>query len=810
MNHLMSTDSLDQLIREASDRVGKTWPLYSFVTSNPLSGYEGLPFAEAVLRAGRMRGADVLPGAALFRKALMDGEIKESALRDILKENGLNEPPEYYLEQMDAATEESGDTEGNALNRMTAKWVMAFLDEGLAEWAMPYKAEGFYHAWKKLAQFDRELPRQQRRDFPPTAREAIRMALAGFAPEEQNEILEQHLAALPGWAGYVRHRQESGTSWQKKFPMDLEQYLAVRLTLARKLGVKLLAEKKGDIKYVGCLRLKYLWLEAWEQTWQDTLKTALSGGQEEENASRRPQPDAQMVFCIDTRSEPMRRQIEQQGNYETFGYAGFFGIAMDYEDPANGLSRKSCPPILPSAYRVRESHAHGKEKEFAAYAYRRELDRFRNYFLRRIKNMLPSAFGYVEAAGAFYGASLLARTWLPAWVYRVLRKSAPAHEHICEPVLREATPPGDGRAGLDPVAAATDTDIPLDQQVAIVKGAFDLMGWRDFAPLVLFVGHGSHSANNPFASSLDCGACAASPGRHNARVLARLANRREVRSALMYDHNILIPESTHFLAAEHNTTTEEITLFDRDLPPTHSNLCYHVMQDLHRAREAALARRLGSLPKPVIAAERLAGDWSETRPEWGLAKNAGFVIGPRELTRDLNLDGRCFLHSYRWDLDTDGTALEAIMQGPMVVTQWINNHYFFATIDPERFGGGDKITHNITGHHGVLTGNGGDLKSGLPFQSLYASDSEAYHQPLRLTVCIQAPRERVGGILSKNEHLKTLLDNTWIYLMVLEPGTGEFYRYDKAEGWTTASAQSPGKYPTPTPRKTELEVAGMY
>jgi uncharacterized protein YbcC (UPF0753/DUF2309 family) len=36
--------------------------------------------------------------------------------------------------------------------------------------------------------------------------------------------------------------------------------------------------------------------------------------------------------------------------------------------------------------------------------------------------------------------------------------------------------------------------------------------------------------------------------------------------------------------------------------------------------------------------------------------------------------------------DKSGKALEAIMQGPMV-TQWINNHYYFSTVDNAVFGG---------------------------------------------------------------------------------------------------------------------------
>src|SRR5690606_942 len=118
------------------------------------------------------------------------------------------------------------------------------------------------------------------------------------------------------------------------------------------------------------------------------------------------------------------------------------------------------------------------------------------------------------------------------------------YESICEPKIE--------------YGSTNDSDtnnIPLDEKVAIVKSAFDLMGWKDFAPIVLFIGHGSHSANNPFSSSLDCGACAASPGRHNARMLAKLANLTEVKDALYKKHGIYIPMTTIFIGGEHNTTT---------------------------------------------------------------------------------------------------------------------------------------------------------------------------------------------------------------------------------------------------------------
>jgi uncharacterized protein YbcC (UPF0753/DUF2309 family) len=469
----------------------------------------------------------------------------------------------------------------------------------------------------------------------------------------------------------------------------------------------------------------------------------------------------------------IRRKVESKGKYETFGYAGFFGIAMDYKNLDDGLTHKSCPPILSSAYEVSEIPQLNKDEEMVAYERKNELFKFGEYFLRRMKNMLPSAFGFVEGSGFYYGLSIVARTLKPGFLYRLKTKNTSSFEHVCQPEINSVSTKDDNSLG-----------IPLNEKVAIVKSAFDLTGWKEFAPLVLFVGHGSHSKNNPFASSLDCGACAANPGRHNARMLAKLANLPEVRKALKKDHDLSIPESTVFVGAEHNTTTDEIIIFDSEVPDTHQKRLLKLKSDLFSAQQTASQERLGVDNNSIALAEHKANNWGETRPEWGLAKNASFIVAPRELTKNENLDGRCFLHSYDWEMDSNGQALEAIMQGPMVVTQWINNHYYFSTVDNNTFGGGSKITHNVTGKFGVVQGNGGDLKMGLPLQSLSQTDSEMYHQPLRLSVIIVAPLERVRSILKRNEHLKTLLDNEWIYLLVMDPlKENNVKRYQKEGKW---------------------------
>ncbi|MET6991053.1 DUF2309 domain-containing protein [Sediminicola arcticus] len=778
----MNQQHILKSIDEASKVIGKTWPLYSFVTSNPLSGYEKLPFVEAVDIAKGHLNAEMFLEASLYRKAWTLGEIGEEELVALLNENGLSKSPEFYLQLMESQKRTEAKNSNHDLDRIMAKWLAAFMDEGLAEWEMPNKKDGFYKAWRTLAKYDGEILVKNNLEIPKTSSEALAQVLKNFSKEDYVNIFTYHLAALPGWTGYINYRSESNSLWQQAYPISLEDYLAVRLWIAQQINTPILLQSDHGERDNTIAKLQYIWLKALERSWQNQLVKTL----EKESIAATPSekadctPDAQMVFCIDTRSELIRRHVESKGNYETFGYAGFFGIAMDYENLNDGLIRKSCPPIVPSAYTVTETAQAAKVKEKLGYERKNEIIKFAEYFLKRMKNMLPSAFGYVEGSGFYYGLSLLARTVTPGYFYRLKKNNTSSYETICEPQINRNEPQEGDSFG-----------IPLAEKVAIVKSAFDLTGWKDFAPVVLFVGHGSHSANNPFGSSLDCGACAASPGRHNARMLANLANLPNVRAVLASDHGINISESTIFLGAEHNTTTDEIVIFDSEVPNSHKEQLRQVKSDLLNAQRTATQDRLGTNRDSVALAQRKANNWGETRPEWGLAKNAGFIVAPRALTKNENLDSRCFLHSYDWEMDATGKALEGIMQGPMVVTQWINNHYYFSTVDNNKFGGGSKITHNITGKFGVVQGNGGDLKMGLPLQSLRQSDDEIYHQPLRLSVLIQAPITRVTDILSRNENLKTLLDNEWIYLMVMDPlQDDDIKRYEKNFKWVSTKKKS--------------------
>jgi hypothetical protein len=282
--------------------------------------------------------------------------------------------------------------------------------------------------------------------------------------------------------------------------------------------------------------------------------------------------------------------------------------------------------------------------------------------------------------------------------------------------------------------------------------------------------------------------------------MAAILNAPAVRERLA-GRGIVIPAETLVLAAEHNTTTDTVTIFD---PPGgiggHGQRLGKLRGDLATARKGAAAERLRRLPgggdpaDPVAAVERRAADWAQVRPEWALARNAAFIVGPRAMTRAADLGGRCFLHSYDWTGDDEGRFLEVILTAPMVVAEWINTQYFFSTIDNAVYGAGSKTTHNVVGAFGVVQGNGSDLMTGLPAQSVMAADGQAYHEPLRLMTVVEAPVGRVEAVIARNGILQTLFGNGWVALMVMDPETGRKLRRSRTGKWLPADAPwTPGE-----------------
>ena len=751
-------------IENAAECITPFWPLKTFIAANPLAGFEKLPFDEAIKTGAKLFGGNGLPTRAMGQTALAQGKIDKDALKAVLEKHGASQLYEQMVSVRDDKDDDKDEkTEENTPSRPNAlmiKYLAAFLDEGQSGWAMPGREQGFYTAWKNLARYDDQIKDKHLLDeLPEKAIEAV-LTLLSDTPEEAREtLLQRHLAALPGWSGFVKWRaRQKNYPWQQAYPVTMTEMLAVRLAMAKMIGDDGLPESPNLNDKEGLY-----WLEAWEESYRQSLigKLEQTWATEKDTATR---PDAQFVFCIDVRSEVFRRHLESVGNYETYGFAGFFGVPIRHTGFGDDIAADSCPVLLSPAFETKDVPCCGHEHRAAQHLNGRKTAKGFKATLRRLKNDIAAPFATVEATGALFALGMAARTFTPG-----------GGKAFAESVKNTMIPP----VKLAPTTTKTEDDVhglTLSERIFHAEAALKIMGLTEnFAPYVFLTGHGSETANNPYAAGLDCGACGGNHGGPNARLMAAIFNEPAVRHGLK-ERGLNIPDDTVFIGAQHNTTTDEVDILtDHDVP-------YDILTDLAAARGRANEERCGKFSTPYKPGTR-AADWAEVRPEWGLARNAAFIVGPRSMTRDLDLEGRTFLHSYDWEKDEDGTALEIILTAPMVVAEWINTQYYFSTVDNAVYGSGSKTTHNVVGKIGVMQGNASDLMSGLPLQSVMSADGKLYHEPLRLMTVVKAPLSRVSQIIAENEILQTLFDNGWVALLVIDPHTGQFKQYGRGKIW---------------------------
>lgn len=756
---------IDSAVDAALARIPPLWPLKHFVAVNPFVGLLDLPFAEACALLQRIQGAVPLQSVADYRAAYARGEITRADLSEV---GDACWTPERLLAALDQAESEAvpgplatvADLLDAGLPRgrwsvfvaeEISKWCAVAFDENQTTWTSPWKRQGLYAAWREAACHDKNPEvfglagfRAFAAALPRDSRDAIVECLGVLetGAVDRVDFLHRQLATIAGWAGYAQYLAREDALRGATNPV-LRDLLAIRLAYDAALhraffrDGSLRAEwRHQHVPAVQALQIdaRVLWQQAYELGYQRKLGRALAAARAGAPAER---ARVQAVFCIDVRSEVLRRHFEAAlPGAQTVGFAGFFGFPVAHRNPAGGASSR-CPvllvPPVESCEPLDAGQAEASSGEVA-----------RSGAWKAFQNSAASCFSFVEGAGLAFGAALA----------RGQGKRGPACSKVA-PDLKDAT---------------------LDTRVSLAAGALKNMGLTQaFARLVLICGHGSTSANNPYASGLDCGACGGHAGDVNARLAAATLNDPAVRTRLV-EQGLAIPTDTFFLAGLHNTTTDDVALFDLErLPHTHLVDLVNLRRGLALAGAATRRERaagLGlapNLPDSALdaAVRGRATDVSQVRPEWGLANNAALVAAPRWRTAGFKLDGRVFLHDYDAGSDLGDKVLTLILCAPVVVASWINLQYYASRVNPLLYGSGNKVLHNVVGGVGVVEGNGGDLKVGLPLQSIH--DGERWmHEPRRLTVYIEAGRDRIEGVLQAHPEVRRLFDHGWIHLAAIE------------------------------------------
>lgn len=778
----------------AARAIPPLWPLAASVAVNPFLGQTNEPLSVAAARLRRVAGAALTMPRAWYAERIRSGEIADEDLAAALEAAGEKLPnetvtslklaaeakttcPSMLPTVAELATEVSMIDWTSLVAERVGHWAAGYFDAGQALWATP-KGQSAYAAWRAFGTHDLTPEIMGLTGFashvahaPERAEEAvIRVVQAlGIDAPALETYFHRLLMSLGGWAQYARYKL-----WQAELSGSSDE------TIIDILAVRLVWEQALFERYAE--RFACRWQEAIcayadpvEPTPDDVIDATLQEAAERAVQRRlgvllaepapaiaQGRPALQMAFCIDVRSEVFRRALESlDPRIETLGFAGFFGLGILHRRFASDVPEARLPVLLaPRMSSCSGEHPHDDDKRDQTV---RMVARARRAW-GRFKLAAVSSFAFVEATGPLYAWKL---------VHNALRGVANA-------VPRDPTP------RFDP---APD----LEARIAMAESALTAMSLTErFAPLVLLAGHGANVINNPHASALHCGACGGHSGEVNARLLAGLLNDRDVRAGLLQRRGINIPDDTLFIGALHDTTTDRVAIYEEDCPASAQR------QDVKRAKawlaaagSRARCERALRLPRASSADDIVgrARDWAEVRPEWGLAGCQAFIAAPRDMTVGRDFEGRAFLHDYDWNRDEGFGVLELIMTAPVVVASWISLQYYGSVVAPAVFGAGNKLLHNVTGGIGVIEGNGGLLRGGLPWQSVH-DGNRLVHEPVRLAVLIEAPRDAMGAILKRHDRVRELFDNKWLHLFALDDGGRMAWRYAGDLRWEAFARES--------------------
>ncbi|HKS83326.1 MAG TPA: DUF2309 domain-containing protein [Candidatus Acidoferrales bacterium] len=792
----------------------------------------------ARLSRSSLRRAMITPGVREFDAATIVWRTEQGDLAKDFRRAALRALFEACFRRTVAHEEEPAPP--RPVDEVIHPWLIrlcsVFLDQGTAYWPMPNRENGIYEGArtlfslrggifpKYLVGLDDEFRRQQRLSF--SAADAVLDCLDSQSVREAEwpEILQAELLALPGWAGLMHRLEEDpALAPHQTLACSLMDFLAVRLTMSRVASrggvaetipgegplktqesrrlsrtarvydaarvLRLSAQEVGrlsesewagfssEVKAFNGLERRRILHLAYERAHEREILRGLASHRKYRGLfEQQRRPLAQIFFCIDEREESMRRALEElDPRVETHSAAGYFGVAVDYKGIDDPHSAAFCPVVVKPEHAVVEQP---KAEDSALLESRRSRRKILGLLMRN----------------SFVSSKTLVRGWFSTSVLGLL-SAVPLIGHLLAPrryallrdwlnrtflpeprteltLMRNTTQSQSAMAGL---LIGFAPDEKAERVASVLRPAGLVSG---FARLVLILGHGSTSLNNPHESAHDCGACGGRRGGPNARLFAAMANRPEVRERLRED-GIDVPFDTWFVGGYHDSCSDDIELFDVEaVPATHQADLESLRRSLDQARAENARERTRRFEScsPAIDAERAlrhveerSEHLAQPRPEYGHCTNAVCIIGRRNLTRGLFLDRRAFLASYDADQDPRGESLKTLLAGVVPVCAGISLEYYFSFVDNDRYGCGTKLPHNVTSLMGIMDGHASDLRTGLPWQMV------EIHEPVRILFVIETTPEALERVIDASPSLKQIVENRWIRLATIDPKSGRVH-----------------------------------
>lgn len=812
-----SNTLIAQCISQVARWVPHQGPLKDFIHHNPLHAFQNYPFREACLRASRLYGSWTFLPLSVYREFHSNGKIDARAIESTVRDSTLpiarllrsEHSPEQWPEQLlsdrwgqyrpPPTIIESGLRSrwrsihhlklNHRVHPKLFRLLGQYLDQGVATGAYPLPANSFLGFIRELTK-NSLLPLRPWSSASVTSllylppEEIVHRVLRRFLGEGQEDYYEHYLLEMclahPGWSGMARELESHPEYLLEPRNISLLELSAVELMaeyayISHDLGrdfpplINSTNPPPPPLPYSDDYELGNPPAEQAAELLQGALETTyrmrLMMALERPPTLHSPQaeivsaPTIQAFFCLDDREESVRRHLEAQNPaIETFGFPGFFGVDCMFQGVDDAFPSRNCPAQLHPKHLIRELRKNS----------RREVRSLRLHELPDHPDGLIRGFLASQTLGLGAALKLAISIFRPN--LNPLTSSS-LQRVDTESTLEIHASERNGYRGYSHKEMADRLESVLRFSGLIAK---------PFAKLVVFVGHGSSSTNNPYFAAYDCGACSGRSGGPNARAVALMGNNAEVR-AVLRARGLDIPESTYFLGALHDTTRDEMQFYDLEgLPQAHRSLFRQLREDFERALAHNAKERCGrfaNLPPKldprdaILTVRRRSASIFEPRPELNHATNACCIVGTRRLTKGINLNRQAFLNSYDPRIDPDGEILASLLAGVITVCGGINLEYYFSRMDPSVYGSGSKLPHNIQGLVGVINGTEGDLLTGLPTQMTEV------HDPLRMLFIVEQNAAITQRAVESNPTVYQWVNHHWIQLMTWDCETQAWHEW---------------------------------